>query len=275
MDNRQKQYKQYKKLDDILECYSCIRNFKMHYKQQPRALRTAVFNLTEVNDSNDLKKYLDWWNTQFPNILDILYAVFAGVKVPSLAKFYPNRTRPLANLVNAPERESYFREIMRTFQMDSSKICQTLGGLVQPRFSPVPFLGDGPLAGDPGVKSQQGMRLIITRNGKNNFIKDGKRIAIENGDEIFLEKHKDEVLVLLKVRDDTNVLTVYENKWMTIPGRRKNTVCVFDQQSTVMREELKLSKTILVENRWKKVETVIGLELKGFDPTGSDSDSSF
>ena len=171
----------------------------MHYKQQPLNIRESEFDLIEINDSADLRKYLNWWNSKFPNMLDILYQVFAGVAVPSLSRFY--QTRKTVNMLDPGQRAEFFRQILATFKIDSRNISTSFGGDRIPRIPRFPsFNSDGPvLVGSPGLV--QGTQLMVKRNKKQNGIKLGKSISIEHGDTVSLEDNKDHVLVLLKVRN--------------------------------------------------------------------------
>jgi len=87
MNNRQKQFKQYKKTGP-LDLLALVRNFRTHYDQQPLYLRKTIFNHENLDHMAAVQDYYTFFDKKFPGFLSFVYEAASFAKSSALGEFY-------------------------------------------------------------------------------------------------------------------------------------------------------------------------------------------
>lgn len=87
MNNRQKQFKQYKKTGP-LDLLALVRNFRTHYDQQPLFLRKTIFNHENLDHMAAVQDYYSWFDKKFPGFFSFVYEAANFAKSSALGEFY-------------------------------------------------------------------------------------------------------------------------------------------------------------------------------------------
>lgn len=87
VNNRQKQFKQYKKTGP-LDLLALVRNFRTHYDQQPHFLRKTIFNHENLDHMGAVQDYYSYFDKKFPGFFSFVYDAACFAKSSALGEFY-------------------------------------------------------------------------------------------------------------------------------------------------------------------------------------------
>ncbi|CBY17966.1 unnamed protein product [Oikopleura dioica] len=87
MNNRQKQFKQYKKTGP-LDLLALVRNFRTHYDQQPPYLRKTIFYHENLDHMAAVQDYYAFFDKKFPGFFSFVYEAASFAKSSALGEFY-------------------------------------------------------------------------------------------------------------------------------------------------------------------------------------------
>lgn len=72
----------------VLDLLSLIRNFRVHYDQQPLHIRQSIFNHGYIDSNVALTEYHSYFDRKFPGFFQFMYDALFFSKSSSFSQFY-------------------------------------------------------------------------------------------------------------------------------------------------------------------------------------------